>query len=236
MELQNAAELAETKPPTRRRLQRQARNMISRRSSGARRPYERGFGSASSHRAGFLARRRFHTEIWPLQTAKVVEDTGVTATPALSTNTRLASAATAQTSAADTVAAADTTSAVSTPGVGALVTAIMNGSFQPTYVTDQSQLQETTPVGTDYHAEFLLRLRSDGRTAGVSYWAATVVKQTPFGQDQGWTEPLANFIELPNGQTFNAADVAYYANAGCGRRGATYRGYNRDHQPGIRLD
>ena len=157
----------------------------------------------------------FHTEI-ATATAKVVESTGVTATPALSTNAHLtatASAATAQTSAADTVAAADTTPAVSNPGVGALVTAIMNGSFQPAYVTDQSQLQETTPAGTDYMPNFYYA--SDQTAAQLaSLLGGTVVKQTPFGQDQGWNEPLANFIQLPNGQTFNAADIAYYANAG----------------------
>jgi hypothetical protein len=39
-----------------------------------------------------------------------------------------------------------------------------------------------------------------------------VVQMTAFGQDQGWTEPLANFIQLPSGQTFNAAVVANIAN------------------------
>jgi hypothetical protein len=47
----------------------------------------------------------------------------------------------------------------------------------------------------------------------ASILGGTVVKMPPFGQDQGWTEPDANFIQLPNGQTFNAADVAYYANS-----------------------
>lgn len=41
-----------------------------------------------------------------------------------------------------------------------------------------------------------------------------VVQMPAFGQDQGWSEPNANFIQLPNGQTFNAADVAYYAKCG----------------------
>jgi hypothetical protein len=97
--------------------------------------------------------------------------------------------------------------------VEALVTAIMNGSFQPTYVTDPSQLQETNPAGTDTMPNFYYA--SDQTAAQLaSLLGGTVVQQTPFGQDQGWSEPLANFIQLPNGQTFNAADVAYYANAG----------------------
>jgi len=45
----------------------------------------------------------------------------------------------------------------------------------------------------------------------------TVVQLPPFGQGKGSTEPLANFIQLPNGQTVNAACLAYYAQgAGCG--------------------
>ena len=212
MELQNAAELRRN----------QAANAQTSPKAGAQYDFAEIFGGTVSSVVPASAapvpteqassRGGFHTEI-ATAAAKVVEDTGVTATPALSTNTRLASAATAQTSAADTVAAADTTSAVSNPGVGALVTAIMNGSFQPTYVTNQSQLQETTPVGTDYMPNFYYA--SDQTAAQLaSLLGGTVVKQPPFGQDQGWSEPLANFIQLPNGQTYNAADVAYYANAG----------------------
>jgi len=52
----------------------------------------------------------------------------------------------------------------------------------------------------------------------ASLLGGTVVQRTAFGQQQGWTEPLANFIQLPNGQTFNAADVAYYAR--CSNAGA----------------
>ena len=42
----------------------------------------------------------------------------------------------------------------------------------------------------------------------------TVVQMPAFGQDKGWSEPNANFIQLSDGQTFNAADVAYYAKSG----------------------
>jgi hypothetical protein len=102
---------------------------------------------------------------------------------------------------------------VQQPGIQALVTAIMNGSFQPTNVTDPSQLQETTPAGTDYMPSFYY---SSNATANqlASLLGGTVVQRTAFGQDRGWNEPLANFIQLPNGQTFNAADIAYYARSG----------------------
>jgi hypothetical protein len=89
----------------------------------------------------------------------------------------------------------------------------MNGSFQPTYVTNPSQLQEINPAGTDYMPSFYYA--SDQTAAQLAQLlGGTVVPMAPFGEDRGWSEPLANFIQLPNGQTFNAADVAYYANAG----------------------
>ena len=86
----------------------------------------------------------------------------------------------------------------------------MNGSFQPTNVTDPSQLKETTPVGTDTMPNFYYASNATANQM-ASLLGGTVVQATAFGQDKGWTEPLANFIQLPNGQTFNAADVAYYA-------------------------
>lgn len=108
--------------------------------------------------------------------------------------------------------ATNTATTVSTPGIGALVTAIMNGSFKPTYVTDPSQLKEINPAGTATMPNFYYA--SDQTAAQLAQLlGGTVVKMPPFGQDRGWTEPSANFIKLPNGQTFNAADVAYYANA-----------------------
>jgi hypothetical protein len=96
------------------------------------------------------------------------------------------------------------------PGIGALVSAIMNGSFQPTYVTDPSKLQETTIAGTDTMPNFYYASDATAKQL-ASLLGGTVVQRTAFGQDQGWNEPLANFIQLPNGQTFNAADIAYYA-------------------------
>jgi hypothetical protein len=89
----------------------------------------------------------------------------------------------------------------------------MNGSFQATYVTNPSQLQETNPAGTDTMPNFYY---ASNQTADqmASLLGGTVVQRPAFGQDQGWNEPLANFIQLPNGQTFNAADLAYYANSG----------------------
>lgn len=103
--------------------------------------------------------------------------------------------------------------AIQPPGIEALVGAIMNGSFKPTYVTDPSQLQETTPAGTDTMPNFYYASDATANQL-ASLLGGTVVQKPAFGQDQGWNEPLANFIQLPNGQTFNAADVAYYANTG----------------------
>lgn len=147
--------------------------------------------------------------------------TAATTAPATTAPATAAAAATTTGAAVTTEAAAaasavaDTTSlaTVTNPGVGALVTAILNGSFQPTYVTNPAQLQETTSAGTDtmpnvYYA-------SDQTAAQLAQLlGGTVVQMPPFGQSQYDTEPNANFIQLPNGQTFNAADVAYYANTG----------------------
>jgi hypothetical protein len=89
----------------------------------------------------------------------------------------------------------------------------MNGSFQPSYESSPSQLQEITPAGTDYMPSFYYA-SDQTATQMAQLLGGSVVKMPPFGQDKGWSEPLANFIQLPNGQTFNAADVAYYAKAG----------------------
>jgi hypothetical protein len=97
--------------------------------------------------------------------------------------------------------------------VEALVTAIMNGSFQPTYDTSVSQLQEITPTGTAMMPNFYY---ASDQTASqlASLLGGKVVQMPPFGATPGYGEPEANFIQLPNGQTFNAADVAYYAKSG----------------------
>jgi hypothetical protein len=120
----------------------------------------------------------------------------------------------ATTAASDaTTTTSETSNAVTTPGVGALVTAIMNGSFQPTYVTNPAQLQETSPAGTDTVPNFYYA--SDQTAAQLAQLlGGKVVQQPAFGRDAGWSEPNANFIQLPSGQTVNAAEVAYYANAG----------------------
>lgn len=112
-----------------------------------------------------------------------------------------------------TTAVAASSATVQNPGIQALVNAIMNGSFQPTYVTNPAQLQETTPVGTDTMPNFYYASQQTANQL-ASLLGGTVVQRKAFGQDQGWSEPLANFIQLPNGQTFNAADVAYYAKCG----------------------
>src|ERR1035441_4504544 len=84
-------------------------------------------------------------------------------------------------------------------GIGALIAPIMNGSFQPTYdspvyyASDQTAQQLATLLG------------------------GTVVKKVPFpSSDAASTEVKANFIQLPSGQTVNAADLAYYARCGGG--------------------
>jgi hypothetical protein len=94
-----------------------------------------------------------------------------------------------------------------------LVSAITSGTFQATYVTDPSQLQETTPVGTDTMPNFYYASDQTAQQL-AQLLGGTVVQRPAFGQDAGWSEPNANFIQLPNGQTFNAADVAYYARSG----------------------
>ena len=113
---------------------------------------------------------------------------------------------------------APSTVTLNPPGLQALVGAILNGSFQPTYVTDPSQLQEINPAGTATMPNFYYASDATAQQL-ASLLGGTVVQRTAFGQDQGWTEPMANFVQLPNGQTFNAADIAYYAR--CGNVGAS---------------
>ena len=151
------------------------------------------------------------------QPASIPASTATTSTSATPASTPVSTAA-ATTPALTTQAAATPAAAVTTPGVEALVTAIMNGSFKPTYVTDPNQLKETTPVGTDTMPNFYYA--SDQTAAQLAQLlGGTVIQRPAFGQVNGWTEPMANFIQLPNGQTFNAADLAYYAN--CGNQGAS---------------
>jgi hypothetical protein len=71
-------------------------------------------------------------------------------------------------------------------------------------------LEETSPLGTETMPSFYY---ASDQTANqmAQLLGGTVVQVQPFGQDKGFTEPYANYIQLPNGQTFNAADVAYFA-------------------------
>ena len=83
------------------------------------------------------------------------------------------------------------------PGIGAFIAAIMDGSFQPTY---------SSPVyyASDQTAQQLATLLG-----------GKVVQQVPFASCYATTtEAKANFIQLPSGQTVNAADLAYYARCG----------------------
>lgn len=136
-----------------------------------------------------------------------------TQSPAATVATTATTSTGTQSATATQSATTATAAATVTPGVQTLVAAIMDGSFQPTYQTDPSKLQEITPVGTDYMPNFYYA--SDQTAAQLAQLlGGTVVQMPAFGQDKGWSEPNANFIQLPNGQTFNAADVAYYARTG----------------------
>jgi hypothetical protein len=142
------------------------------------------------------------------KSASTTSSTADTASTSTASTQSAASTESTGATAASTTATSTTSSAGT--GIEGLVTAIMNGTFQATYVTSPSQLQEINPAGTDYMPNFYYA--SDQTAAQLaSILGGTVVKMPPFGQDKGWTEPDANFIQLPNGQTFNAADVAYYA-------------------------
>ena len=144
-------------------------------------------------------------------TSKTVSPTSIFG-PSTSVNTT--PKATAQTTPTPAVTASDSSSvAVQTPGIQTFVNAIMNGSFKATYVTDPSQLKETTPFGTDTMPNFYYASDATANQM-ASLLGGTVVQRPAFGQSIGSSEPMANFIQLPSGQTFNAADVAYYARTG----------------------
>ena len=99
------------------------------------------------------------------------------------------------------------------PGIGALIAAIMNGSFQPTYKTP-SQLAENTPLGTVYNSPVYYASDQTAQQL-ATLLGGTVVQKVPFASSNATTtEPKANFIQLPSGQTVNAADVSYYAKFG----------------------
>lgn len=105
------------------------------------------------------------------------------------------------------------TAAAPTPpptGISALVYAIVNGTFKPSFVTDPGSLVETTPRGS-----FTLPSMSYASDATAQQMAqllgGTVVKKLAFPLSQGWQAPLANFIKLPGGQMVNAGDLATYA-------------------------
>jgi anti-sigma28 factor (negative regulator of flagellin synthesis) len=118
----------------------------------------------------------------------------------------------ASTAASDASATGSSSSSGTSTGVQALVSAIEDGSLQVSYVTDPSQLESVTPFGTStmpncYYA-------SDQTAEQIaSLLGGTVVQMPAFGQETGWSEPKANWIELSDGQTVNAADLAYYARA-----------------------
>jgi hypothetical protein len=151
----------------------------------------------------------------PPRDPNAAKETSATATNPSTTNNTGSSSTTSTTATTSTSTGSNTTTpvAVASPGIGALVTAIMSGTFKGTYVSDPAQLKETNPAGTEtmpnvYYA-------SDQTASQLAQLlGGTVVQMKAFGQDQGWSEPNANFIQLPNGQTFNAADLAYYSRSG----------------------
>jgi hypothetical protein len=89
----------------------------------------------------------------------------------------------------------------------------MDGSFQPTYMS-QSQLAENTSTGTVYDSPMYYASDQTAQQL-AALLGGTVVQQVPFPSSSATTtEPKANFIQLPSGQTVNAADLAYYAKCG----------------------
>jgi len=142
---------------------------------------------------------------------------GASATASLVTALADPLAAATATATAIATASTSTAASVANPGIAALVSAIMNGSFQAGNVTNPAKLTESTPWGTDTLSNFYY---SSDQTASqlAQLLGGKVVQMPAFGQATGFTEPLANFIELPNGQTVNAAALAYYGQ--CGVEGA----------------
>ena len=116
--------------------------------------------------------------------------------------------------AAATASSTATTGSSATTGIAALVSAIENGSFTSSNVTNPAQLQETTPWGTTDSMPNFYYASDQTASELAQLLGGKVVQMPAFGQASGWNEPKANFVELPNGQTFNAADVAYYGRCG----------------------
>jgi hypothetical protein len=115
--------------------------------------------------------------------------------------------------AANTAATTSTAADTPQPGIGALITAIMNGSFVPTFKS-ASQLVESTPLGNI--ADSPMYYASDQTAQQLAdLLGGTVVQKLPFASSNAsTTEIAANFIQLPGGQTVNAADISYYAKFG----------------------
>jgi hypothetical protein len=92
----------------------------------------------------------------------------------------------------------------------------MNGTLVATQVTDPTKLTEVSPLRTTQMPSFYY---ASDQTANqlAQILGGKVVQMPAFGQSKGWIEPQANFIQLQNGQTVNAADLAYYAK--CGNQG-----------------
>jgi hypothetical protein len=89
----------------------------------------------------------------------------------------------------------------------------MNGTLQTGNVTDPTKLQETSPFGP---ATLSSAYYASNQTASelAQLLGGKVVQMPAFGQAAGWTEPAANFIQLSDGQTVNAASLASYAGDG----------------------
>jgi hypothetical protein len=92
------------------------------------------------------------------------------------------------------------------PGIGALVSAIMNGSFQPTYVTDPSQLQETTSVGTtDTMPNFYYASDATAKQL-ASLLGGTVVQRTANLLPTSFNYPMARRSTPPTLRIMPGAD------------------------------
>lgn len=137
----------------------------------------------------------------------------VTCGPAPANQAGSAAGTSSSTAQGSTASGSSTVTAPAQPGIGALISAIMDGSFQPTYLTT-SQLAENTPSGLVFNSPAYYASDQTAQQL-ATLLGGTVVKQVPFpSSNAATTEIKANFIQLPSGQTVNAADLAYYAKFG----------------------
>jgi hypothetical protein len=79
---------------------------------------------------------------------------------------------------------------------------------------DPSQLVQSGSFGAVYNSPGCYASDQTAQQL-ATLLGGKVVQKVPFASSNWATEPKANFIQLPSGQTVNAADLAYYAKVGC---------------------